>query len=77
MAEPTAYGQWSFNGGELSPRMVGRTDQAIYSVALAEMLGWLPLLQGPAIAAPGTHYVGDAAGPCRLLPFEWITTQAM
>jgi hypothetical protein len=75
MAEPKTFGQWSFNGGELSPRMLGRTDQAIYAVAVEEMLGWLPLLQGPATAAPGTIYVATAAGPCRLISFEFNPTQ--
>jgi hypothetical protein len=75
MSEHRTYGQWSFNGGELSPRMHGRTDQNIYGNALATMLGWLPLIQGPAVTAPGTIYVETAAGPCRLFPFESIVTQ--
>jgi hypothetical protein len=75
MAERATYGQWSFNGGELSPRMRGRPDQAIYQVAVKQMEGWLPLLQGPAVTAPGTVYVDAAAGACRLFPFESIITQ--
>lgn len=67
--------QTSFNGGEVSPRMYGRIDQAVYSIAVATMLGWLPVLQGPAVAAPGTRYVEAAAGPCRLIPFEPFVTQ--
>lgn len=75
MAERRTYGQWSLNAGELGPRLFARVDQAIYQNALAEMVGWLPLLQGPAIAAPGTRYVAAAAGPCRLFPFEFVPTQ--
>jgi hypothetical protein len=55
--------------------MFARVDQAVYQNALAEMVGFLPLLQGPAIAAPGTRYVAAAAGPCRLFPFEFVPTQ--
>jgi hypothetical protein len=75
MAEPTTYGQWSFNGGEMSPRMLGRVDQQIYPVATEEMEGWLPLLQGPAVTAPGTIFVEAAGGECRLFPFEFKPTQ--
>lgn len=71
----STYAQWSFNAGELSPRVLGRTDLAIYQNAVKTMEGWLPLLQGPAIVAPGTVYVEQARGPCRLFPFEFNPTQ--
>lgn len=67
--------QTSFNGGEISPRMTGRIDQRVYAISLAEMVGFMPVLQGPAIAAPGTYYVADAAGPVRLIPFVPFVTQ--
>jgi hypothetical protein len=75
MGEKTTYGQWSFNGGELSQRIQTRVDLEVSRIALATMLGWLPLLQGPALAAPGTHFVASAAGPSRLIPFEYNPTQ--
>jgi hypothetical protein len=75
VGERATYGQWSFNGGELSPRLKGRPDQNIFSISAETMVGWLPLLQGPALVAPGTYYVEKAAGACRLFPFEYIPTQ--
>lgn len=65
----------SFNGGELSPRLHGRVDQAVYGIGVKTMLGWLPTIEGAAIAAPGTRYVEQAAGPFRCLPFEYNPTQ--
>lgn len=75
MSDKSTYGQWSFNGGELSPRIQTRVDLEVSRIALATMLGWLPLLQGPALAAPGTYFVAEAAGPSRLFPFEYNPTQ--
>jgi hypothetical protein len=68
--------QASLNGGELSPRLHGRVDQRIYANGVEEMIGYLPVLQGPAIAAPGTRFVELAKGPCRLIPFEYNVTQS-
>jgi len=67
--------QTSFNAGELSQRMRGRIDQNAYANGLAEMTGYVPAVEGPAIAAPGTCYVEAARGPCRLIPFEFNVTQ--
>lgn len=67
--------QTSFNGGELSPRMAGRVDQSVYGNSLAAMVGFIPLLQGPAEAAPGTIFVAKAKGLARLIPFEFNVTQ--
>ncbi|NIJ34337.1 hypothetical protein [Sphingomonas oligoaromativorans] len=71
----TSIIQTSFNGGELSPRMAGRPDQSVYGSGCRQLNGWLPTLQGPAVAAPGTRYVARAKGPFRLLPFEYNITQ--
>ncbi|MBO9380164.1 hypothetical protein GG804_25685 [Sphingomonas histidinilytica] len=68
--------QASLNGGELSPRLHGRVDQRIYATGVEELIGYLPVLQGPAIAAPGTRFVDLAKGPCRLIPFEYNVTQS-
>lgn len=67
--------QTSFNGGELSPRLGDRIDQSIRSIGLKSMLGFLPLLQGPAEAAPGTLFVAWAKGAFRNIPFEYNSTQ--
>lgn len=75
MADPATLGQWSFNGGEISRRMQGRVDQSVYAISMAEAIGWLPVIEGPAVAAPGTIFVEVAAGPCRLIPFEYVPTE--
>ncbi|WP_414902463.1 hypothetical protein ACMT1E_04335 [Sphingomonas flavalba] len=65
----------SFNGGEVSPRLRGRVDQGLYPISCETMDGWLPLIQGCAVTAPGTIFVEKAAGPCRLIPFEYNVTE--
>lgn len=76
MTSRTSPIQTSFNAGEISRRVRGRIDQAFYGNALDRMRGYLPLTEGPAIAAPGSYYVAPAAGPCRLIPFEFNVTQS-
>lgn len=68
--------QASFNGGELSRRMDGRVDQSVRSIALRTMLGYLPLMQGPAEAAPGTVFVAKCKGNSIPIPFEFNVTQS-
>lgn len=70
MTAPATTAITSFNGGEVSARMAGRTDLRRYFTSVKEMTGFLPLLQGPAQAAPGTIFVRKAKGPCRLIGFE-------
>jgi len=65
----------SFNGGEISRRLSARIDQAIYSIAVEDMTGFAPLLEGPAEAMPGTIHVAQAPGAVRLFRFEYNTTQ--
>lgn len=67
--------QASFNGGEISQRLRARSDLNIYGIALAEMTGFAPLVEGAAEAMPGTIHVAAAPGPCRLVRFEYNTTQ--
>lgn len=62
--------QTSFNGGELSPLMMGRADHDMWGISLKTMVGWLPRPQGPAEACPGTRFLGWCKGPCRLIRFE-------
>lgn len=68
--------QTSFNGGALSPRMRGRVDQAVYGNSVSRMVGYIPLLQGPAEAAPGTIFAAYAKAASRLIPFEFNVTQS-
>lgn len=67
--------QVSFNGGEISRRLHARIDQGIRDIALGEMVGFAPLVEGPMEAMPGTYHVAQAPGPCRLIRFEFNTTQ--
>lgn len=71
----TTPAQTSFNGGELSKRLQARADQGIYGIAVDEMVGFAPLMEGPAEAMPGTIHVAPARGSCRLLRFEYSATQ--
>jgi hypothetical protein len=67
--------QTNFNGGEISRRLHARRDLNLYDIALAECVGWVPLPEGGLDACPGTIRVAQAAGPCRLIPFEFSETQ--
>lgn len=67
--------QTNFNGGELSPYMLGRIDHEVYGISTAAMVGWIPRPQGGMEACPGFEFIGKAAGPCRLIPFEPYVTQ--
>lgn len=65
----------SFNAGEISPRLWQRFDQNIRSIAVKRMEGWLPLLQGPAEACPGTLFIAKAKGAFRAIRYEFNVTQ--
>lgn len=52
--------QTAFNGGELSPLIAGRPDVAKYPAGCFRMEGFIPTIQGPAIACPGTWFVAEA-----------------
>lgn len=52
--------QNSFNGGEISARMMGRTDTAVYQIALETCENYVPTVEGPIVKRPGTMYVCDA-----------------
>ena len=67
----------SFAGGEISPRLYGRSDVAIYDIAVAGMQNFAPTVEGPAIKRSGTQIAGLAAsGASAILPFEFNTTQS-
>ncbi|QNQ09248.1 hypothetical protein [Sphingomonas alpina] len=67
--------QTNFNGGEISRRLHSRFDLNLYDIGLAELAGWVPLPEGGIDATPGFIYVEMAAGPCRLMPFDYNATQ--
>ena len=68
----------TFNGGEWSPSLYGRTDLARYANACKRMENFIPLVQGAATRRPGTRYVAPTKGDgtVRLIPFEFSITQA-
>lgn len=71
--------QTSFNGGELSPLMLGRVDFDRYRVSLGTCLNWIPLVQGPLTRRPGTYFcdeVKDSTKATRVVAFKYSTTQA-
>jgi hypothetical protein len=67
----------SFNGGELSRRMEGRVDTAIYPIGVAEMFNIVPSVEGPAVKRPGFRYIRSAmASAAWLSTFVFSRTQA-
>lgn len=68
--------QTSFNGGEISRRMHGRVDQAMYAISAAEMLNFVPTIEGPALKRSGFRYIrAAAAGATWLSQFIYSNTQ--
>lgn len=63
--------QHTFTGGEVSPRMIMRTDIKPYAESLLEMLNFYPTLQGTAERTPGTRFLRDIGERrnVRILPF--------
>lgn len=68
----------SFNGGEVSRRLEGRVDlDGIYDRALAEMVNFVPTVEGPAAKRPGTRFIKAAAlSSTWLSKFVFNVTQA-
>lgn len=65
--------QNNFAGGEISPRLYGRTDLDQYLRSLAELENYLVLPHGGATRRPGTKYVcavKDSSYAPRIIPFE-------
>lgn len=47
-----------FSGGELSPKLSGRSDLAIYAKGCLELENWMPFSQGGITTRPGSKYLG-------------------
>ena len=58
----------SFNGGELSPRMGGRVDTAIWSVGMDTCENFVPTVEGALVKRPGFEYIRPAAPTA-----QWVT----
>lgn len=72
--------QRAFSGGEVSPEMFGRIDDAKYQSGLAQCRNFIPKPQGPAENRPGFAFVRavkDSTKKTRLIPFTYSTTQTM
>jgi hypothetical protein len=76
----------AFNAGELSPRLVGRTDFNKYGAGLAQALNCHVLLQGAVARRPGSRYVatvknvggfeGEESGSVVVRRFRFSNEQA-
>jgi hypothetical protein len=68
----------TFNGGEWSPSLYGRTDLARYANACKRMENFIPLVQGAATRRPGTRFITrtKSDGVVRLIAFEFSVLQA-
>jgi hypothetical protein len=66
----------SFNGGELSPRMGGRVDTAIYQVGVETAENFVPTVEGAIVKRPGFEYIRPAAASAAWLTrFRFSLTQ--
>ena len=69
----------SFNAGELSPLLEGRTDVDKYYAGARIMENFLAISYGGVERRPGSKFittVKNQAQKARLLPFEFSITQA-
>jgi hypothetical protein len=69
----------SFNAGELSPRLEGRTDFDKYHAGCYKLRNFIPLVQGPAERRPGSHLVAavkQVLDRTWLVPFSFNTQQS-
>ena len=72
--------QRSFAGGEVSPEMFGRIDDAKYQNGMATCRNFITKPHGPAENRPGFAFVRavkDSTKKTRLIPFTFSTTQTM
>jgi hypothetical protein len=70
----------AFVGGEVSPEMFGRIDDAKYQSGIALCRNFVPTPQGPAENRAGFAFVRevkDSTKKVKLIPFTYSTTQTM
>jgi hypothetical protein len=68
----------NFTGGELSPRLDGRTDLTKYTSGCSTLENLIVYPHGAAARRPGSTFlaeVANSANKTRLIPFEFSTTQ--
>jgi hypothetical protein len=71
--------QNSFNAGELSPNLAGRTDFDKYRSGCFKLENVIPLVQGPGEARPGTHYAAEVKTSTEktwAIPFHFNQSQS-
>ena len=71
--------QNSFSGGELDPKLLGRTDLEKYKTGLSTLYNFLVSPLGYVYRRPGTKYIGSVKTPAaksRLIDFEYSNEQA-
>jgi hypothetical protein len=72
--------QNTFNAGELSPSLEGRTDFDKYKAGCYRVENFIPLVQGPAEYRPGLHFVAQTKSNnlnrSWLVPFHFNQTQS-
>ena len=66
--------QQSFSAGEISPKLLARSDLAGYKHSALELLNMIPSIQGPADSRSGFKWIAGAATTgeqyCRMIPFH-------
>jgi len=67
----------SYNAGELSEYMAGRTDVAKYYNGASKMINATVLPHGGAVRRTGTEFIGKAPNKCKLFPFEFSVDDTM
>ena len=68
----------SFSAGELSPRLMGRTDSPKYTNGAEVMENFIPLPHGGALRRGGTKHIAEVENSAehqRLIPFEYSIDQ--
>lgn len=78
MAIPYRTLQANFNGGEISPRMLGRSDLVVYSKSLKSCVNMIPYVQGGITRRIGTYFAASVKTPAnytRLVKFQFSTIQ--
>lgn len=70
--------QTNFSGGELDPKLWGRTDHPKFAVGLRRLKNFFALKSGAAVSRPGTTLVRETKnnGAVRLIPFVYSDAQA-
>lgn len=67
----------SFNAGELSEYMAGRTDINKYHNGCSKLINATVLPHGGVVKRSGTKYIAKAPNKCKLFPFEFSVDDAL